>query len=238
MPVPGKNNRKHKNICWGLLNKRPLLLPKSLSNRLLEAGKELGEARGSTPNQFVALGLYAVQIRHKSLHSTLQRMQFSPWGRHWWALPSWDHGNHPCTWWGCLESAKKEKTEKMQSLCDCVGMGIHSTHIGHSQLQHWGRFAGGWGVDANTGQLEAQPHFFLEELENSNFTLPMSFYSDCLFSVLSQTLAERSRNILYGNVLLEYNHHFHTSWCFLRLGVAENDNWFLRVRTKYPSVYS
>lgn len=160
MPVPGKNNRKHKIICWGLLNKRPLLLPKSLSNRLLEAGKKLGEARGSTPNQFVALGLYAVQIRHKSLHSTLQRMQFSPWGRHWWALPSWDHGNHPCTWWGCLESAKKEKTEKMQSLCDCVGMGIHSMHIGHSQLQHWGRFAGGWGVDANTGQLEAQPHFF------------------------------------------------------------------------------
>lgn len=120
-----------------------LLLPKSLSDRLPEAGKELGpgvtmclssslfspmdtgngEARGSTPNQFVAFSLYTVQIRHESLHTTLQRRQFSPWGKHWWALPSWDHGNHPCIWWGCLESAKKEKTEKMQSLCD---MGIHN----------------------------------------------------------------------------------------------------------------
>lgn len=100
---------KHKDVCRGLLNKRPLsaapgvpepqiawswegagarchhVLPSSLFSPM-DTGN--GEARGSIPNQFVAFSLYTVQIRHKSLHATLQRTQFSSWGRHWWALPS------------------------------------------------------------------------------------------------------------------------------------------------------
>lgn len=108
-PWKKKKIGKHKDVCRGLLNKRPLsaapgvpepqiawswegagarchhVLPSSLFSPM-DTGN--GEAGGSIPNQFVAFSLYTVQIRHKSLHATLQMTQFSSWGRHWWALPS------------------------------------------------------------------------------------------------------------------------------------------------------
>lgn len=137
-----------------------------------------------------------------SLEIALQRMWFSPWGKHWWALHFWAWEpvvtGQLIRMPGASQNGKGRKCAVR--LRDCLVLGSHDAFEMFTARAVWAtrEFAGGWEVGAIAwGSLKYSP--IVDELGNSNFDLKTSFYIECLFSLLSQTSAERSRNILHGN---------------------------------------